>query len=85
MTPQEAVTWMHAHGVKRFKTPDMEIELGATLPADSSPLVPKNFGEPQGCKCGHLDEEHHVGGLCLRGCESKLCNDEQADHAGKGV
>jgi len=63
------------------------VELHPAEPApEAGPLVPKDFGKPQGpevCRCGHDETEHAGDGYCLRGCEAAKCTTKSTDESGK--
>lgn len=40
---------------------------------DIAPQIPKDFGKPQTCKCGHSEDEHGPEGLCYQGCSEDKC------------
>lgn len=76
--PSDIKQWadaMRACGVVRLVVGEQEIDLAAAVaraPQHEGPDLPKDFGEPERCACGHGDAEHNEHG-CLLGCDTRAC------------
>lgn len=69
------VDQLRARGVRRYRTSELELELGATE-SPSPPEMKPNAVPPDACKCGH-PEYAHVNGLCVHGCDVEKCAPEE--------